>query len=512
MNLWGYSGTTWVRYNPFNGAVMQTLTNAPTDVWTRAWEDGNPIVWVTQGGGYNTTRPLGYRYLNLIKWNYTKCTYQGLFQTGSNWPDGIVWNVSVILPNNEVSPGDNAQGWSTQSTMGQGFKAYPFPGANVVIAKSHNDMQVMLGYDMTTGALLWKNNQTVLDIGVRDADGGPNGPLYLHDGATQSLVAYNVKTGQEIFRTPQGELPWGMIPNYNYVINVRERVFYYGSYDGHVYAVNADTGERIWQSDYYGDEDESIYGTQPFSGGSVGADGKVYFSSTTTYSLMPRTRFHALVAIDEATGHYLWKLPIGIAPSAVADGYLIGTDSHQGIQYGIGKGKTSTTVVASPKVAASGSGVLIEGSVMDLSPGAPNTAAVSDADMSEWMDYLYGQNATLLNSPPTPHGVSVQLTALGSDGSAIDLGTVTSDESGMFKKMWKPTAEGEYTVYATFAGSDSYWSSYAETALGVVAATETGQQQPTTQTIDNTPLIAATAAIIIAIAIVGVLMLRRGKQ
>ena len=28
--------------------------------------------------------------------------------------------------------------------------------------------------------------------------------------------------------------------------------------------------------------------------------------------------------------------------------------------------------------------------------------AVADEDMSEWMDYLYMQNATLLNNPPTP--------------------------------------------------------------------------------------------------------------
>ena len=34
---------------------------------------------------------------------------------------------------------------------------------------------------------------------------------------------------------------------------------------------------------------------------------------------------------------------------------------------------------------------------MDMSPGAPNTPAVSEEDMVEWMDYMYGQNATLLN-------------------------------------------------------------------------------------------------------------------
>ena len=127
--LWGYSGTNWIAYNPFNGAVARTITNAPTDVFTRAWQDGSDIVWVSQGGGFNTTRPLGYAYLNLIKWNYTKCTVKGLYQVGTNWRDGIEWNVSCILPNGEISPGDTAQGYSTQNPTGQAFRAFPFPGA-----------------------------------------------------------------------------------------------------------------------------------------------------------------------------------------------------------------------------------------------------------------------------------------------------------------------------------------------------------------------------------------------
>ncbi len=59
--------------------------------------------------------------------------------------------------------------------------------------------------------------------------------------------------------------------------------------------------QLVWKSDYYGDEDESMYGTQPFNGKAVGADGILYFSTDTVYQLMPRTRFHALIAIDEAT-------------------------------------------------------------------------------------------------------------------------------------------------------------------------------------------------------------------
>ena len=122
----------------------------------------------------------------------------------------------------------------------------------------------------------------------------------------------------------------------------------------------------------------------------------------------------------------------------------------------------------------------------------------------------YGQNATLLNSPPTPHGVEVELRALNSDGTVVDLGTVTTDSSGHFAKTWVPSAEGTYTVYAAFAGSESYWSSSVATALGVEAAPEISSSQAETVVQDNTMMfVASTAAIIIAIAIVGILLFRK---
>ena len=52
------------------------------------------------------------------------------------------------------------------------------------------------------------------------------------------------------------------------------------------------------------------------------------------------------------------------------------------------------------------------------------------------MDYLYGQNATLLNNPPAVNGVPVTLLAVGSDNSLIEIGTATSDSSGTFTFKW----------------------------------------------------------------------------
>ncbi len=505
-SLWQASGTSWKRYDPYDGDLLQTIANAPSNLDTVAFSDGNPYVFVTQspgmnmGGGnpsFNNTRPMGIDYSFLIKWDMSKVT-------GNDWKTGIVWNVSTIdtkldITKGEVNVGDNGF---------FGVRAWPFVEANVVVVRTHNAMQIMEGYDYTTGAFLWRNNNTVLSIGVNDADGGPNGPIIMIDGATAEFVAYNVKTGKEQWRASMGELPWGMVPDYCYCIH--NGTFYTGSYDGHVYAYDLDDGKLVWQSDYYGDEDESLYGTQPFNGRMVGADGILYISTDTVYQLMPRTRFHVLVAINETTGDFLWKLPIGAKPRSIANGYLVATDGENGIQYCIGKGKTATSITAPTTAVSVGTGVLIQGSVLDMSPGNPNTPAVSDADMSEWMDYLYGQNATLLNTPPSPDGVPVRILAIDSNGNVNLIGTTISDSSGQYSFKWTPTTPDVYKITATFDGSDSYWGSWAETGLAIEAAPAAS---PTASATTTQPYelytIGTGIAVIIAVAIVGLLILRK---
>jgi hypothetical protein len=107
-------------------------------------------------------------------------------------------------------------------------------------------------------------------------------------------------------------------------------------------------------------------------------------------------------------------------------------------------------------------------------------------------------------------GVPVMLQAQGPDG-IIDIGTVTSDGYGMFKKMWTPPDEGEYTIMAAFAGTNSYGSSYAESAMGVSPA----PSEPEPVTIpDYTPMFAgiiAAVAIAIVIGVGNLYLLRKHK-
>ena len=80
----------------------------------------------------------------------------------------------------------------------------------------------------------------------------------------------------------------------------------------------------------------------------------------------------------------------------------------------------------------------------------------------------------------------------------------------MFTYTWTPDIEGSYTVVATFAGSESYYPSSAESSFTVMAAAPTASPYPVT-TLPPTEMYFAgsTVAIIIAIAIATVLIVKK---
>jgi outer membrane protein assembly factor BamB len=498
--LWGFSGSSWLRYDAFTGALLQTIANAPTDLQTRWFEEGNPVVICTQRNGWNTTLPLRYAWEGLIRWDYTKVT-------NNDWRTGVVWNVSVRQPDGfGVGDGRNS------------VQANVFSSQNVVIVKGHSNENSMIGFDYTTGKYLWRTTVPEIEDLSTLNWGGANGPLLWWDSSLPGIVAFDVKTGQQIWTRQLGVDPWNVIDPFNRV--AYGNTFYVGLYDGYVYAVDMTTGNIKWQSDYAGDTTETIYGTLPFgfAGLASGADGKLFFNSANVYQLEPRSRFQRLFAIDANTGKFMWTLSGAIAITAIADGYMVGVDQENGVMYGIGKGQTATSVTIQNDVIAKGAAALIKGSVTDQSPSQKGTPAVSDDSMSEWMDYLHMQNATLINSPPTPKGVQVKLTAVDSSGARQDIGTVNTDSKGQYSTMWTPTSAGVYTIVADFSGTNSYWSSQGETQLGVTqaAATPAPSATPSTATVEQQQstnmYILAVGVVLIILVIVAIVLLVRKRQ
>jgi len=111
-------------------------------------------------------------------------------------------------------------------------------------------------------------------------------------------------------------------------------------------------------------------------------------------------------------------------------------------------------------------------------------------------------------------GVPVSLTAIGSDGSFTDLGTVTTDGYyGTYSKTWAPEKEGDYKIIASFAGDDSYGSSGASTSISVGPAPAAIDIPEQTVPPDYTmTIIYGVIAIIIAVAIavaIAILVLRK---
>ena len=65
------------------------------------------------------------------------------------------------------------------------------------------------------------------------------------------------------------------------------------------------------------------------------------------------------------------------------------------------------------------------------------------------MDYKLMQNATLLNSPPTPTGVQVTLTCVDSNNNTEIIGTTTTDAAGNYAINWTPPITGIYSASAS---------------------------------------------------------------
>ncbi len=323
---------------------------------------------------------------------------------------------------------------------------------------------------------------------------------------------WDLYTGKELWTSELTSWPWGTFGCYgvqSYGGNIISN-----QYDG-VIGYNWTNGKISW---WYKDKAEYPYETpfgdnNPwFTGTARIADGVIYTYNTEHSPSQPIMRGLKLHAINATTGEGIWKIAGCMAPGAVADGYLTASNSYDGYMYVFGKGKSTTTVTAPDVVIAKGSGVVIKGTVLDQSPAQPGTPCVSKDSMATQMEYLHLQHPIDgLDHNITMTGVPVTLTAIDQNNNPVNIGTATTSAYyGTFEMAWTPPAEGTYKIIASFAGDESYGSSGASTAVSVGPAPAAIQFPEQTAPIDYTMTIVGMGiAIIIAVAIVGVLMLRK---
>jgi hypothetical protein len=251
------------------------------------------------------------------------------------------------------------------------------------------------------------------------------------------------------------------------------------------------------------------------------ANGVVYTATDEHTTPNPMYKGATARALNATTGEEIWKL--SEFPSewgfstpnqwATADGFSVFMNGLDNNVYSIGRGPSAMTVDAPAYATKLGDSIIIRGTVTDISAGTqqseqaarfPNgVPAVSDENMGEWMGYVYQQKPR----PTDTIGVPVTISVVDANGNYREIGAVTSNSDGFFTYNWKPDIEGQYTVYASFAGSESYWPSNAVTSFAVDSASATPTPQATQPTsMADQYFLPMSIVIIVAIAIVAALV------
>jgi outer membrane protein assembly factor BamB len=331
-------------------------------------------------------------------------------------------------------------------------------------------------YNLTTGEVIYSGKDTFITADGINAS-RTNGNLWEGDNAVAWGIytdcfqgdmrnyGFNITTGELAWYTEPREYPYGTFNSYSN--GAGDNRFYVESYDGHIYAYNATNGATLWAFSSGDAGLAKAFGTWPFWTAPASADGKVYASTGEHSQTNPRVEGDKLYCINDTDGTEIWSIAGMWGGKSIADDKLWAMNGADGLMYCFGRGPSAVTVPTLQSIASPGCPVLITGTVTDESPGQQGTAAVSDADMTAWMEYLHMQRP----KPTNATFVEVTLTAIDSNGQVQNIGSAWSDEFGNYAISWTPTVAGTYTIKASFAGSISYFSSEAGTKMVVETAT-----------------------------------------
>ena len=258
------------------------------------------------------------------------------------------------------------------------------------------------------------------------------------------------------------------------------------------------------------------FNTAPFETTSMTiADGKVYASTGVSHG-DPLFRDCLLYCINATTGSLIWDISnFNIQLTMpVSDGILVVPNMYDNQLYAYGMGPSKTTITAPDLGVTTDTPVTITGAVTDISAGASQAAVaanfpnglpcVSDASMSQFMEAVYMQQPMLTNTT----GVPVTISVLDSNDNNRVIGKTTTDASGLYSFVWKPDISGNYTLTATFAGTQAYYGSSAQTAFYASSpgATASPTATPLTGLASNTTLEYGIVAVIIVITIIGAVL------
>jgi hypothetical protein len=545
------TGTTYTLYDAMTGQLELTIVNG-TGMTLTEDQGGNLIGYYTNTTvgtqmvyGKSVTNPAGGELLEC--WNSTQCidelnpaTPQYSYLGASEWywepiqgavipfNYGIMWAEPLATSLNGVplpSP-LGIDGSCIEDGVILMTSAGPLSVAGSYLLSGY---EIEAGVNANTGALLWMTNRTLpinIALDLAPATGGAYAEV---DHTTDSIVGYSITTGKEIwgpYTLPNFD-PYDSIGGYQFV--PANGILYVCGFGGDIAAINMATGTIIWSTtttQLIGPSGSNTpYGVWPiwtFTDLSV-AGGMLFAPIGHQYS-PPMFRGANQLAINITNGQLVWEnmgFDVTSGP-AISDGIMAAFSSYDNQVYAYGQGPSKTTISAPLVSVITSSPITITGSVTDISAGASQQAVaanfpnglpcVSDASMTAFMEAVYEQQAM----PTNVTGVPVTLSVLDSNGNYRTIGATTTNAQGTYGFTWKPDIPGNFTVYATFAGTPAYYGSSASTCFyaSSPAATAAPAATPLTGLASNTTVMYGIVAIIIVIVIIGaaiMLMLSRKR-
>jgi outer membrane protein assembly factor BamB len=383
--------------------------------------------------------------------------------------------------------------------------------------------EIDAGFSATDGRLLWMKNNTRVPYTLL----GTGADYYIGDGYYTYFECGALKLSCFSLRT--GDLVWShTIPNARAYDSLGGRgviangVLYMTTYGGNVYAYDLPTGNLLWQ---YSTKEGGIespyayYSLWVFMEDTV-ADGKLFVPEGHMYS-PPLYRGCEQLALNITDGTTVWSINAfntNNAP-AISEGIMTNLNAYDNQIYAFGKGPTKLTVTAPDVGVTTATPITIRGNIIDISAGTKQGAVaanfpnglpcISDESMGQWMEHVYMQQPL----PSNTTGVPISIDILDSNNNYRNIGTATSDASGFFNFVWTPDITGDFKVIATFAGSESYYGTCAETSFyaSEPPSTQTPINQPTQDNSGTTIMYAAIAIIVVIIIgfAITVLLLRK---
>jgi hypothetical protein len=519
--------TNWTAFDAYTGDYRATITNVPSG--TRIIGPRGEIYL------YNVNQAAGYMTL----WNMSALvsmagSYGSAFM-------GRTLNASATT-GSAGTAATRAWAWNISIPKGLPGSVRAFALNDKIVGSSTNTTDVVVwalslktnAQGTPSGTLLYNNDwKTPAEWREGNLSFVTYGSSWCTTDITNNLGLVWMKELRQYyaFSLETGQFLWVTDPEpYLNIYGPARRVYdgkliTYG-YAGVVNCYNISNGELIWTYTNRDQYTEILWSDNwPLFSYAAG-NGLIYFFFMEHSGNQPLSRGAPTICLNATSGEVVWRVD-GLYRSTnwggtpiMGDSVIAMYNTYDQQVYAIGKGPSAATVTTPDVGLPLGGSVVIKGTVTDISPGLSEyritsrfpygVPAVSDQSQGEWMKYVYAQ----FPKPVNATGVPVLLSVLDSNNNNYAIGTAVTDLTGAFGFTWTPQIAGQYTVYATFLGSASYYPSNAQTYLNVeepitVAPTAIPLKEAS---VTDTYFLPAVAIIVIAIVVVGTVNLLAARK